>query len=265
MTGATRPFLIEDVITGPPPASPAIHLEPTAKRVRTVLGDVTVADSTHAMLSIETNRLPVYYFPRSDVRAGALVPSGRVYESPLKGVATYFDVVTSRRTVGDAAWEYCEALPGGEPGTDYVAFHWTLMDAWFEEDEEVFVHPRDPHHRIDILQSSRHVTASVNGVVLGDSSRPRILFETGLPPRYYLEPGDVRLRALQQSATRTGCAYKGYTTQYWAVDGRDVAWSYATPQPEVGRIAGLIAFFNERVDLTIDGELQLRPKNTPWS
>ena len=264
MTTAARPFLIEDVVTGPPSLAPTVRLEPTAKRVRCFLGGTAVADSTHAMLCFETNRLAVYYFPLHDVRDGALVPTGRTYESAFKGAAAYFDVRAGGVTAPDAAWEYHEALPGAEPGTRYVAFHWGLMDAWFEEDEEVFIHPRDPYHRIDVLQSSRKVEVAINGCVLAESRRPRILFETSLPPRYYLSGEDVRLDLLQPSTTRTGCAYKGFTTQYWAFDGRDVAWSYAAPTVEVAKIAGMISFFNERVDLVIDGQPQPRPV-TPWS
>lgn len=260
----SRRFLIEDVVTGPPSAAASVRLEPTAKRVRCVLGGVTVADSTHAMLCLETNRLPVYYFPLRDVRMDALAPSGRTYESGFKGRAQYYDVATAGATAADGAWEYCQALPGAEMGERYIAFHWTVMDAWFEEDEEVFVHPRDPHHRIDVLQSSRHVQVALNAVVLAESRTPCILFETGLPPRYYLPREDVRLELLQPSSTRTGCAYKGFTTQYWAAGGRDVAWSYAEPAPEVSKIAGRIAFFNERVDLTIDGKEGPRPV-THWS
>lgn len=264
MTTASPVFLIEDVVVGPPSLAPSVRLEPTPKHVRCFLGGTAVADSSHAMLCVETNRLAVYYFPVRDVVAGALVASGRTYESPLKGRALYFDVTAGGVTAAGAAWEYDEALPGAEPGTRYVAFHWGLMDAWFEEDEEVFIHPRDPYHRIDVLQSSRHVVVTVNGCVLAESRRARILFETSLPPRYYLPLEDVRVELLQPSLTRTGCAYKGYTTQYWAVEGRDVAWSYAAPSAEVGRIAGMIAFFNERVDLVIDGQPQKRPV-TPWS
>lgn len=260
----SRPILVEDVVTGAPAAAPSVRLEPTAKRVRCVLGGVAVADSTRAMLCVETNRLPVYYFPLRDVRADALVPNGRTYDSAFKGRAHYYDVVSDGATAADAAWEYCDALPGAEPGTRYIAFHWSLMDAWFEEDEEVFVHPRDPHHRIDVLRSSRHVVIAVDDVVLADSRTPCVLFETGLPPRYYLPRDDVRLELLQPSPTRTGCAYKGFTTQYWAFNGRDVAWMYAEPAQEVGTIAGLVAFFNERVNVTVDGRDQPRAI-TPWS
>ena len=264
MTTAARPFLIEDVVLGPPAPSPSVRLEPCAKRVRCFVGGVAVADSSGVMLCFETNRLPVYYFPLHDVRAGTLVATGRTYESPLKGSADYFDVVAGGVTAAEAAWEYRHALPGALPGTRYVAFHWTLMDAWFEEDEEVFGHPRDPYHRIDVLRSGRHVQVALDGVVLADSTNTHVLVETSLPVRYYVPRDDVRLDLLQPSDTRTGCAYKGYTTRYWSRGGRDVAWTYESPAPEVGRIAGLVAFFNERVDLTVDGRPQPRPV-TPWS
>lgn len=258
-----RPLMIEDVIVGERSSSPSVHLEPTAKRVRCFLGGTAVADSTRAMLSFESNRLCVYYFPLGDVLASALVPS-HLYESPLKGTAQYFDVVVGDVVAADAAWEYRSALPGAQAGTRYVAFHWNRMDAWFEEDEEVIAHPRDPYHRIDVLQSSRHVRVSAAGTVIAESTRPQILYETGLPPRYYLPREDVRLDLLEPSTTKTACAYKGRTTQYWSLNGRDVAWMYDAPSPEVARIAGLIAFFNERVDITVDGEEQPRP-TTPWS
>lgn len=264
MTAPARPFLIEDVVVGPPAAAPSAHLEPTAKRVRCFLGGTAVADSTHAMLCFETSRLAVYYFPLQDVRPGVLVRRGRTYESTLKGTADYFDVMTDGAAATEAAWEYRDPIPGAAAATRYVAFHWGLMDAWFEEDEEVFIHPRDPHHRIDVLQSSRRIEVSIKGQVIARSQRPRMLFETDLPTRYYLSREDVHLDLLQPSTTRTGCAYKGFTTEYWTFDGRDVAWSYATPSLEVSRIAGMIAFFNERVDLTVDGSQQPRPVNH-WS
>jgi uncharacterized protein (DUF427 family) len=138
------------------------------------------------------------------------------------------------------------------------------MDAWFEEDEEVFVHPRDPHTRIDVLGSSRHIEILVDGVKIADSHQPRILFETGLPARYYLPRTDVRMDLLRPSATETQCPYKG-TATYWSVviDGTvhaDLLWTYRTPTPESQKVAGLVCFYNERVDVVIDGVAQERPK-----
>jgi uncharacterized protein (DUF427 family) len=145
-----------------------------------------------------------------------------------------------------------------------VKLEWDAMDAWFEEDEQVFVHPRDPYKRVDILASSRHVRVEVDGVTVADSIRPRILFETSLPARYYLPKTDVRLDLLEPTDTVTGCPYKGWA-EYWSVAGhKDLAWSYRTPLPESQKVAGLISFYNEKVDIYLDGVLQDRPKS-PFS
>ena len=146
---------------------------------------------------------------------------------------------------------------------DLVRLDWHSMDAWFEEDEEVFTHPRDPYTRVDILASSRHVRVEVEGVTIGESASPRLLFETGLPVRYYLPKTHVRLDLLIPTDTVTHCPYKG-RAEYWSVrvpDGvrDDLAWSYRTPLPESHKIAGLIAFYNEKVDVYVDGVLQERP------
>ena len=144
-----------------------------------------------------------------------------------------------------------------------VRFDWEAMDAWFEEDEEVYVHPRDPYSRVDILPSSRHVEVVVNDVKVADSHQPRLLFETGLPTRYYLPQVDVRLDLLRPSETTSRCPYKG-TANYWSVEAgdqvvEDLAWVYRTPVQESVRIAGLACFYNEKVDLYVDGVLEERP------
>jgi uncharacterized protein (DUF427 family) len=142
------------------------------------------------------------------------------------------------------------------------------VDAWFEEDDEVFVHARDPYHRVDVLNSSRHVRVEIDGATVAASRRPRLLFETGLPTRYYLPKADVRMDLLEPTDTTTRCPYKGEAI-YWSarIGGQlreDVVWSYPYPIPEIPKIEHLLAFFNERVDLYVDGELQVRPQ-TPWS
>ena len=147
-----------------------------------------------------------------------------------------------------------------EPIRGHVRFEWDAMQAWFEEDEEVFVHARNPYTRVEILSSSRHVRVEVDGVTVADSRSPRILFETGLPPRYYLPKTDVRLDLLRHTGTVTACPYKG-TAEYWSVNGQaDLAWSYPAPLPESHKIAGLVSFYNERVDIYVDGVLQERPR-----
>jgi uncharacterized protein (DUF427 family) len=136
------------------------------------------------------------------------------------------------------------------------------MDEWFEEDEPVIVHPRDPYTRVDILNSSQHVRIDVDGVTVAESRQPRILFETGLPPRYYLPLTDVQLDLLTPSQTQTQCPYKG-TATYWDLTVgektyQDYVWIYRSPLPESQKIAGLVCFYNEKVDLYLDGELQPR-------
>jgi uncharacterized protein (DUF427 family) len=142
------------------------------------------------------------------------------------------------------------------------------MSEWLEEDEPVYTHPRDPYKRVDILASSRRVRVEVDGVTVADSAQPRILFETGLPPRYYIPLTDVRMDLLRPSSTVTHCPYKG-AASYWTVDTgqgghEDLVWISRAPLPESQKIAGLACFYNEKVDMYLDGELQAKPK-TPFS
>ena len=266
MSAAFRvPFDLED-IRFVPGDDHDVRLYPTAKRVRAFFGDVTIADSTRVQLMLESGRLAVYYFPVEDVRMDLLAPGTRSESSPYKGQATYLTMDTGKRVAANAAWRYAASPLGCPYLSGLIAFHWRLMDAWYEEDEEVIAHARDPFHRIDILRSARHVTVRIGDTVVADSRRSRMLFETGLPVRYYVPRDDVRLDLLTMSDTVTVCAYKGQTGQYWSFGGdqRDVAWSYDRPSPEVGGIAGMVCFFNERVDIDIDGVQQPRPQ-TPWS
>ena len=243
----------------------AIRVEPGPKRVRAVLHGTAVADTRQPRLVWENPHYPSYYFPRADVRTELLVPSTRTERSPSRGDARYFDVQVGERRVADAAWCYPDSPL--EALRDLIRFEWGAMDAWFEEDEEVFVHPRSPYTRVDILASSRHVEVELDGVTLADSRRPTLLFETGLPVRYYLPKVDVRFDLLEPRDTTSACPYKGFA-RYWSVPGSpagvDVAWSYPTPLPESQKVAGLVCFYNERVDLTVDGERQARPRS-PFS
>lgn len=242
-----------------------VRLERGQKRVRAYLGGSLAFDTVEPALVWEVPYFPTYYVPVADVHA-ALVPTGRTEHSPSRGDAEIFDVTTERATARAAAQRFwsspIEELRG------LVRFEWASMDEWMEEDEPVYTHPRDPHTRVDVLASSRRVRVELGGVLLADSTSPRILFETGLPPRYYLPMSDVRLDLLRPSTTETHCPYKG-TATYWSVevDGAcyaDYVWCYRTPLPESYKIAGLLCFFNEKVDLTVDGRPVERPK-TPFS
>jgi uncharacterized protein (DUF427 family) len=206
------------------------------KWVRARSNGSTLVDTRRAVLVWEPERsVPIYAVPRDDVAPEAL----------------------------ERAIEYSDPELA-----DYVSFPRDSGLTWLDEDDEAPGHPRDPFHRIDVHQSSRHVRISIDGKTVAESSRPVLLFETGLPMRIYLDPEDVRMDLLTATETRTLCPYKGYAS-YWTAraggaDHADIAWTYVDPLPDVAPIAGRIAFFDEKVDVEIDGEPSARPK-TPWS
>jgi uncharacterized protein (DUF427 family) len=238
-----------------------LRLEQGSKRLRAYLGGELIADTIRPVLVWEIPYYPTYYFPAGDVRGELLEAEDVVKHSPSRGDGRSFTVnAGGKRALGGALRYPDSPIPELR---ELIRLEWGAMDAWFEEDEEVFVHARDPHTRIDILPSSRHVRVEVQGETIADSPSPRILFETGLPPRYYLPKPHVRMDLLEHSNTITRCPYKGQA-ETWSVraGGRleeDLAWSYPAPLPESQRIAGLIAFYNEKVDLFVDGVLQERP------
>ena len=169
-----------------------VRTEPNRRRVRVFFGGEAVADSSNTLYLFETGHLPVYYFPRDDVRFDLLETTSHHTHCPYKGDALYYTVVAGGRRYENAVWAYPEPIDSVPELRDYVAFYWDQADAWYEEDDEVFVHARDPYHRVDVLNSSRHVQVLVNGVLVAESRRPRLLFETGLPVRYYLPKLDVQ-------------------------------------------------------------------------
>jgi uncharacterized protein (DUF427 family) len=145
-----------------------------------------------------------------------------------------------------------------------VRLAWDALDAWYEEDEEVFVHPRNPYTRVDALRSTRPVRIELDGLLLAESDAPIMVFETGLPTRYYVDRSAVDFRHLRETSTTTACPYKGRTSTYWSVlTGRaeypDLAWSYDVPTRQLLPVAGLVAFYNEKVDITLGGERLERP------
>lgn len=240
-----------------------VRLEPSARRVRVKFGGEFIADTRNALLVWDNHYIPAYFFPPADVRREFLEPSGRG-----QGERTTYRLKVNDRTAENAAWSYTNPSLEHAVLKDYVAFRFNKMDAWYEEEEEIFVHPRDPHKRVDAILSSRHVRVEIDGVTVADTKRPVLLFETGLPTRYYIPPEDVRLELLEPTATQSHCPYKGVAA-YWSanINGQtyqDITWSYPEPIPECPKIEGLLAFFDEKVDVYVDGELEERPQ-TPWS
>jgi uncharacterized protein (DUF427 family) len=246
-----------------PTGDGVLYFEDNPPRIRAIFARESVVDSRRVKLLHETGKLPVYYFPLDDVRRDLLEESERRSSSPLKGEARFWSVRAGDRLAADAVSSWSAPLLAG-----HVTVEWSAMDEWFAEDDQLFGHPRDPYSRIDVHKSTRHVRILRDGVVLADTRRSKILFETALPPRYYIPAEDVRTDLLVPSGTRTRCAYKGSATHWSMQVGdrlvEDLVWSYPEPQHDALPVRDLLAFYDERVDLELDGELQTRPQ-TQWS
>ncbi len=237
----------------------------TQKWVRVFFGNTVVADSKHAVLLRENAKPPVYYFPRSDVRTDLFTPTDRRSRTPHMGEAVYWTLRAGGRTVENAAWCYAQPEAGGLDLRDYVGLQWDAMDGWFEEDEEIFVHPRDPYTSVDVLASSRDIRIVIAGETIARTRRPTLLFETSLPVRFYLNKTDIRMDLLVPSDTVTACPYKGEAHYYSArVNGqliKDIAWYYRYPLEAVAGIANRVCFYDERVDeFYVDDQLLRQPE-----
>jgi uncharacterized protein (DUF427 family) len=245
----------------PQSLAPENHVEPSPRRVRGVLNNTVVFDTTAALYVWEWPHYPQYYIPIADVDPQYLVDEHQV-QKLRRGTARRHGL-----RVGDVERPASVRLYGddavdGIAGT--VRIDWDALDAWYEEDEQIFVHPRNPYARVDALRSTRTVRIELAGQVLAESSSPVMVFETGLPTRYYLNRTDVNFEHLIATQTQTACPYKGVTSGYWSVQvgeeiHPDLAWSYDFPTRQLLPIAGLIAFYNEKVDTFIDGRPVDRP------
>jgi uncharacterized protein (DUF427 family) len=250
-----------EMIDYPQAITPVHHVEPVPRRIRAVLENRVVLDTTQAKYVWEWPNYPQYYIPLADVADGLLVDE-QVPGPPRTGPVQQKAITAAggirpraARVYGDGA---AEALAG------MVRFEWAALDAWFEEDEEVFVHPRSPYTRVDAIRSTRSVRISLDGVVLAETSSPVMVFETGLPTRYYLNRSEINFEHLVPSDTQTACPYKGRTTGYWSIrvgdtSYPDLAWVYDFPTRQLLPIAGLVAFYNEKVDIALDGQMLARP------
>jgi uncharacterized protein (DUF427 family) len=237
------------------------HVAPVPRRIRAVLAGQTVFDTTRALYVWEWPHYPQYYVPADDVRSDLLVSASQLRQS-RRGTERLHDL-----RVGDVERKDAARLVTESPVEDLAGtfrFDWESMDAWFEEDERVFVHPRNPYVRVDALRSTRAVRVELDGLVLAESASPVMVFETGLPTRYYLNRTEVDFAHLIPSDTVSACPYKGTTNGYWSVRAggsvhADLAWTYDFPTRQLLPITGLIAFYNEKVDTFLDGRLLDRP------
>jgi uncharacterized protein (DUF427 family) len=233
--------------------------EPTEKRVRAAARGRDVVDTTSAVLVWEPGRVvPVYAVPEGELDA-ELRPSGEG-QGDHSAEGELLDVMVDGERLTAAAFR-----PADPDLSGYVILDFSSFERWHEEDEPIVGHPRDPFHRIDVRRGTRHVRVEVDGVLLAESRRPTLLFETNLPVRFYLPREDLVARPAP-SETRTVCAYKGEAS-HWSFGvpgGDDLAWSYEDPLVDAAQVRGLVAFYDEQVDVIVDGERRERPR-TQWS
>ena len=237
------------------------RVEPAPRRVRGFLGEELIFDTTSARYVWEVPYYPQYYIPLADVRGEHL----RDENHPQKvqfGASRLHSLVSTGHTHASAARVFDG--DGDGPVAGLVRFEWDAL-TWFEEDEPIYGHPRNPYARVDALRSHRRVSVELEGVALADTSCPVLLFETGLPTRYYIDGSDVAFEHLEPTDTQTLCPYKGVTSQYWSARvgdavHPDLAWTYHYPLQAVAPIAGMVAFYNEKLDIIVDGVRLARPK-----
>lgn len=238
----------------PQMASERGRIEPVPRRIRAYADGVLVLDTVRARYVWESAYYPQYYVPMADVRAEYLVDedhAGRLQFGTARTHALQVNGTTTARAVRVFGGDALPSL------VDTARFEWNALE-WFEEDERVVGgHPRSPYVRVDALRSHRHVRVELDGVVLADTRSPVLLFETGLPTRYYIDRTDVAFEHLMASDTRSECPYKGSTSGYWSARvgdtvHPDLAWTYQFPYPSLAAIAGMVAFYNEHVDLLVD-------------
>jgi uncharacterized protein (DUF427 family) len=240
---------------------PVDHVEPVPRRVRATLEGRVVLDTTRALYVWEWPNYPQFYVPMADVDSTVLVDENHA-QHLHRGHTQLYSLAVGDVVRPGAVRVYVDSVIEGLSGT--ARFEWAALDSWFEEDEEVFVHPRNPYTRVDALRSTRHVRIEMEGTVLAESSSPVMVFETGLPTRYYLNQTEVDFTHLTKSDTVTSCPYKGRTSHYWSVQlgdtvHADLAWSYDFPTRQLLPIAGMIAFYNEKLDIVLEGERLARP------
>jgi uncharacterized protein (DUF427 family) len=240
---------------------PVDHVEPVPRRVRAELGGRFVLDTTSALYLWEWPSYPQFLIPAADVDPYALVDEARV-STLSRGRVARVGLRAGEVERSGAGRRYVESTVPGI--VDTIRFDWAALDAWYEEDEQIFVHPRTPYTRVDALRSSRTVRVELDGLVLAESSATIMVFETGLPTRYYFDRTAVDFTHLRSSDTETACPYKGRTTGYWSVQTAgalcpDLAWTYDFPTRQLLPIAGLVAFYDEKVDVFVDGVAQERP------
>lgn len=221
------------------------------RRIRATFGGATIVDSEHAMLLHESNIFPVVYVPVADVASDLLTKTELSTTCPFKGDASYWSISAGDQVAENAVWGYESPIESASWLEGYVSVEWAAMDHWFDEDDEIFGHIRDPYHRVDARPTSRRYRVRIGDTVVADTTAAFVVSETGGDNRVYIPAIDVTVMAFERSATTTHCPHKGDTT-YWhhsPTSSSDVAWSYPAPLEEATRIAGYWCFDGPNVEL----------------
>jgi uncharacterized protein (DUF427 family) len=250
-------------LTSQPLPGRLLFAEPLRRRMRVKLAGEWIADSENVLLLHEPARYPVAFFPLADVRPRVLAREERTTQHPDLGATDWFTVVVGDRRANHAAWQHPSLPDHASELRDRVAFAWRAMDAFYEEDERIVGHAADPYHRIDIRQTSRHLVVKDGSQLVADTTRPRVLFESGFAPRWYVTRQDIDERALVPAEGQTFCPYKGLCSYYHVGEHLRAGWSYLKAWPEVARISNLVSFEPDEVDVFLDGrKIALEPGQT---
>jgi len=228
---------------------------PTGSRIRAEFGGEVVADSREAVLLRRSASELAYGFPGHALSVRRMTPCAAPADSPWGGEAAWFDVDIEAGTAARSAFRLPH-LPEDAPEPFYF-LRFGAMDRWCEEDETLVCHPRDPFTRVDVRRSRRHIRVVVDDVTVAETHHPLLLFETGLPVRYYIPWVDVDDRYLQPSTTETVCCYKG-RARYWHIhtgQGHypDRAWDYPDPMHDAERVRAAVCFYQTKLTLYVDG------------
>jgi uncharacterized protein (DUF427 family) len=253
--GAVGHFLVPD-----PLPERLLFAEPLRRRMRVRFAGEWIADSEDVVVLHEPGHYPVAYFPAGAVTSGVLEPMEHTTRHRDLGPTSWYTVRAGTTGTPRAAWQHSGLPAHAEVLKGRVAFAWRAMDAFYEEDDRVVGHAADPYHRIDIRQTSRHLTVRHEGRIIADSTRPLALYESGFAPRWYVPRADVDTSALTLREGQTFCPYKGMCS-YWDISGlTGAAWEYEDAWPEVRRISGMLSFEPDQVEVRLDGvRLQLEP------
>ncbi|OBI07122.1 DUF427 domain-containing protein [Mycobacterium scrofulaceum] len=257
-TGSVGRFLTEQ-----PLPRRLLYAEPLRRRMRVLFADRWIADSENVILLHEPGRYPVAYFPLGEIDEGIVLPEDRVTQHQDLGDTQWFTIKVAEREASHAAWRHTSPPPHASDLDGRLAFAWRAMDAFYEEDERIVGHAADAYHRIDIRSTARHLIVRDGDKVIADTQHPLALYESGFAPRWYVHREDIDESALKLVETQTFCPYKGICSYYDIGDRKRAAWSYLNAWREVRRVADLVSFEQDKIDVYIDGEqLELEPGQT---